>query len=176
MARSSRRSRHALHVYGLWSLTSSNATRWNLQLLSGTLRLVKDAADWNAVHAPTTFSLLPQFDPWRVYVDVLHCLDLACTTDCLSSLLAICGGNDSALETLRLDYYQWCKDLQIKDKATHKLFKMKVLQPSGEYPSLSQKIIKGGAARMMSYWGCLVAFRYCVEHGMDPYFQTRDRQ
>lgn len=137
--------------------------------------MVRDAVDWNAIHAPTQFSLLAQFDPWRVYVDVLHCLDLACTTDCLASLLVSCAANDTELETLRLDYYEWCQEVKVKDKATHKLFKMKTLQPSGEYPSLSQKIIKGGAARMMSYWGCVVAFRYCVDHAMDPYFKTLGR-
>ena len=120
------------------------------------IRLVKNAEEWNAVHVHTPFSSLEQFDPWRVYVDVLHCLDLACSSDCLTSFLMIHGkASDRGLNALREDYMQWCVDNNVQDRATHKMFTLKALKASStEYAAVSQKILKGGACRMMCYWAC----------------------
>ena len=117
---------------------------------------MKNAEEWNAVHVHTPFSSLAQFDPWRVYVDVLHCLDLGCSSDCLTSFRMIHGkASDRGLNALREDYMQWCVDNNVQDRATHKMFTLKALKPSStEYAAVSQKILKGGACRMMCYWAC----------------------
>ena len=133
-------------------------------------RLLRDADEWNQVaHEPTPFSCVPGFSPSRVYVDMLHTLDLACTTDTLASMLVVCSrGVDAKLASFRDDYFKWCRDSRISEKAHHKLFTMKILQPKNEYPSLSQKMIKAAASRMMTYWACNLAYAYAMENSDDP--------
>ena len=107
---------------------------------------------------------MPAFDPWRIYPDVLHVLDLAISPDSIASFLlfatAASGNRDHALSQIRRRYFQWASDMKLDAGylANPKLFTQKILQPSSTtYPAVSQKFLKGAAARMMCYFICGMA-------------------
>ena len=122
------------------------------------VRLIQDAADWVEVHGDTPWTNLPGFDPWRIYPDVLHVLDLAVTPDSIASFLLFATDNarnrDAALGEIRRKYFKWASEIGLDSGylANPKLFSSKTLRASTSvYPSISQKFLKGAAARMMSY-------------------------
>ena len=54
-----------------------------------------------------------------------------------------------------MQYVDWCKRSKINGSymAANRLFTTKILKPkSGEYPSVSQKVMKGAAARVLVHW------------------------
>lgn len=127
--------------------------------------LAGDAEEWGRVHGHSIWSGLPGFNGWRVYIDLLHVLDLACTVDAISSFLVWHTQDgqrrDTQLAQLRRQYTAWCQDRKVPHsaRATAKMWSSKILMPSaGEYPTLSQKFLKGVAARIMVYWVCEIAY------------------
>lgn len=107
---------------------------------------------------------------------MMHTLDLAICTDTIASSLVVCsGGQNEKLNELRQAYFTWCKDLKLPDRATHKLFSLKVLKPSNEYASISQKFIKAAAARIMCYWVCGVVHQLVLDHPGERYYESHGR-
>ena len=128
------------------------------------LRLVQNADEWIQIHVATPWTQIPAFDPWRIYPDVLHVLVLAISPDSIASFLlfatAASGNRDHALSQIRRRYFQWASDMKLDAGylANPKLFTQKILQPSSTtYPAVSQKFLKGAAARMMCYFICGMA-------------------
>ena len=136
------------------------------------VRLIQDAADWVEVHGDTPWTNLPGFDPWRIYPDVLHVLDLAVTPDSIVSFLLFATDNarnrDAALGEIRRKYFKWASEIGLDSGylANPKLFSSKTLRASTSvYPSISQKFLKGAAARMMSYFVCGLACDTAFQSG-----------
>ena len=124
---------------------------------------MRDASDWIEIHGETPWTKLPAFDPWRIYPDVLHVLDLAIAPDSIGSFLLFAtdnGSRDQGLDTIRMQSFQWASEIKLGCEylANPKLFTSKVLQSSSTtYPAISQKFLKGAAARMMCYFICGLA-------------------
>eukprot|EP00435_Cladocopium_sp_Y103_P060184 s308_g22.t1 len=125
--------------------------------------LVQNAAEWIQIHGATPWTQMPAFDPWRIYPDVLHVLDLAISPDSIASFLLFAtasGNRDHALTKIRQRYFEWASDMKLDAGylANPKLFTQKILQSSStSYPAVSQKFLKGAAARMMCYFICGMA-------------------
>ena len=100
-------------------------------------------------------------------------MDLACSSDCLTSFLMVQSeASDRALNALRIDYMQWCVDSKVDQRAVPKLFTVKALKTcSTEYASVSQKLLKGSACRMMCYWACGLAMQRASENPADVHSQ-----
>ena len=130
------------------------------------LRLAQGKDAWNAIHGESIFCALPGFQPKRIYGDVLHLLDLALTVDvCTSFMLEYTssGPRGPQLAQLLSDYREWAGRMQLPTalKANPRCFTVKILVPkTGEYPSLSQKFLKGAAARMLSFFLCEIAIAH----------------
>ncbi|CAL1140333.1 unnamed protein product, partial [Cladocopium goreaui] len=78
--------------------------------------LVRDASDWIEIHGETPWTKLPAFDPWRIYPDVLHVLDLAIAPDSIGSFLLFAtdnGNRDQGLDTIRMQYFQWASEIKL---------------------------------------------------------------
>lgn len=68
--------------------------------------------------ADSPFLQIPHFNPWRIYPDILHVVDLALTMDMHSSTLMIWSDNslqkfpgrtrDERLRSIFVRYSQWC--------------------------------------------------------------------
>ena len=131
------------------------------------VRLIQDAADWVEVHGDTPWTNLPGFDPWRIYPDVLHVLDLAVTPDSIASFLLFATDNARNRDAAR-KYFKWASEIGLDSGylANPKLFSSKTLRASTSvYPSISQKFLKGAAARMMSYFVCGLACDTAFQSG-----------
>lgn len=130
-------------------------------------RLVADASEWIEIHGETLWTGIPGFDPWRIYIDVLHVLDLAITVDKTASFLMwLTKGKDAELGRLRTRYTLWCKEMKIPVamRANKKMWTSKILAPgTGQYPSLSQKFLKGAAARLIVFFLCEIAYGLAME-------------
>ena len=130
-------------------------------VLSLCSRLIQNAADWIGVHGQTPWTNLPGFDPWRIYPDMLHVLDLPISPDSIASILLFeidgLPNRDTALFAIGKKYFTWASEMKLDAGylANPKLFSQKILKASSAvYPSISQKFLKGAAARMMTYFIC----------------------
>ncbi|CAL1149322.1 unnamed protein product [Cladocopium goreaui] len=79
------------------------------------------------------------------------------------------GGNKKQLlEELRIDYEKWCMESGVPHaaRASRKLFTLDVITPSTTaYAHISQKILKGAAARMIVFWMALILEKIASQPG-----------
>ncbi|CAK9006840.1 Uncharacterized protein SCF082_LOCUS9197 [Durusdinium trenchii] len=106
-----------------------------------------------------------------IYCDILHIFDLQILPDSLwSSILELTNnGQQSLLNNLWHSYSGWCKDNRIDHsaRAKQKLFNRKILVSPTSYTHLSQKFLKGLAARMMIFWITPILHEEALKHPQD---------
>ena len=126
--------------YARYSPHIGSCSRWGLHLECPS-RMVRTASQLN------------------IDVHICEC----CTSLCILSThvyIMPCFRNagwtrDQLLEDMRVQYVDWCRKTKINGSymAANRLWTTKILKPkSGEYPSVSQKVMKGAAARVLVHW------------------------
>ena len=91
--------------------------------------------------------------------DYMHVVHLACTGDALVSMLLDLsdtdwvwpgGSRDARLEHAWQSYKSYCQHWSVPDRCDRKVFTNEALK--GDYPTLSQKFMRGAAAKFVVYW------------------------
>ena len=118
--------------------------------------------EFQRINGLTPLTLIPGFDPCRLYPDQMHIVHLALIQDlCCSVLLDLTdpdsmfqgASRDAKLFKLWEDYRLWCEQEAIGSRASRRLFTTSILRPGpNKFPEPSQKIMNATAARYFLFW------------------------